>query len=280
MLKKVIFYTIGLLVGSAELFSQCPVSVEIIADQSGEVCRNTLINFTAQPTNGGTNPSYVWMVNGDTVSTNTTLSSAINGAHIELFMTSSNGCAQPVASASQYIINTEINVSYSVPEPTECNQPKNDVAIHDITGGTAPYSYYLHTNNEDLAQSDYYADLPISSYPLIVTDANSCVDTTWIPLTTKECDPIQPMEVFTPNDDGIFDKWYILNLEDYPKNKVYVFDRWGQRVYYKENYENIDAWDAKYAGANLPVTTFYYVIELEFEKQETQVYKGAVSILR
>jgi len=257
MLKKAVLYVaMFLLVNNFILFSQCPVSVIITPDQTGEVCKNTLVNFTAQPTNGGTNPSYTWLVNGDTVSSASTISSSTNGAFIELIMISSSGCTQDSAYDSHYIINTLIQAEYNVPEPVECNQPTNDVAILDITGGTEPYSYYLHTDSEDLAQSDYYSDLPISSYPLIIADANNCKDTTWINLTTKECDPIQPVEVFTPNDDGINDSWFIININDYPKNKVYVFDRWGQRVYYKEGYDNLDGWDAKYAGSNLPVSTF------------------------
>jgi gliding motility-associated-like protein len=122
--------------------------------------------------------------------------------------------------------------------------------------------------------------LPVSSYPLVITDSDGCTDTSWINLTTKECDPIIPSQIFTPNGDGFNDSWVIQNIEDYPQNKVYIFDRWGQRVYYKEGYENIDGWKAKYIGSNLAVSTFYYVIELEFETQDKQIFKGPVSILR
>ncbi|MCL4856136.1 MAG: gliding motility-associated C-terminal domain-containing protein, partial [Flavobacteriales bacterium] len=79
---------------------------------------------------------------------------------------------------------------------------------------------------------------------------------------------------------GFNDKWRINNIEFYPNNKVYIFDRWGQRVFYKEKYDNVDGWDAKYTGTNMPVSTYYYVIELEFEKQDKIVVKGPVSILR
>jgi len=195
-------------------------------------------------------------------------------------METTTGCPQNNASNIKYLLNVDIQVDYVSPEPTECNQPLNDISIIDISGGTEPYSYYLHTADEDLAQSDYYSDLPISSYPLVVTDGEGCVDTTWMSMTTKECDPIIPSQIFTPNDDGFNDTWFIQNIKDYPKNKVYIFDRWGQRVYYKEGYDNVDGWDAKYIGGNLAVSTFYYVIELEFDKQDKQVFKGPVSILR
>ncbi|MCB0381010.1 MAG: hypothetical protein KDD24_07115, partial [Flavobacteriales bacterium] len=73
MNKKEIAFLVFLLINTG-LFSQCPVSVGIIPNPSGATCKNTTINFTPSPTNGGANPSYFWTVNGDTVSTSTNFS--------------------------------------------------------------------------------------------------------------------------------------------------------------------------------------------------------------
>lgn len=278
MLKRIFFY-IFIFITILNAGAQCPLSVQIISDKQIPVCKNTLVNFIAEPSIGVVNPQYIWTFNGDTVSFDSTFSS-INVGQINLYMETTTGCSQNNASNIKYLLNVDIQVDYVSPEPTECNQPVNDISIIDISGGTEPYTYYLHTAEEDLAQSNYYSDLPISTYPLVVTDGEGCVDTTWMSMTTKECDPIIPSQIFTPNDDGFNDTWFIQNIKDYPKNKVYIFDRWGQRVYYKEGYDNVDGWDAKYIGGNLAVSTFYYVIELEFDKQDRQVFKGPVSILR
>tara|TARA_R110001592_G_scaffold102362_5_gene289097 strand:+ start:729 stop:1568 length:840 start_codon:yes stop_codon:yes gene_type:complete len=279
MLKNIFFYVFSFIT-ILSIRAQCPVSVDILPDKTGDICKNTTVNFTAQPTNGGVNPQYYWLLNGDTISTNNSFSTSTNQSHIELIMFSSDGCPQDSAYASYYTSNITIQADYFVPEPIECNQPTNDAQILDVSGGTAPYTYFLQTSEENLPQSEFYTDLPVSSYPLVITDSEGCTDTSWINLTTKECNPIIPLQIFTPNDDGYTDTWKIKNIEDYPKNKVYIFDRWGQRVYYKEGYDNLDGWDAKYIGSNLAVSTFYYVIELEFETQDKQVFKGPVSILR
>lgn len=260
--------------------AQCPVSVDITPDKTGDLCKNTTVNLTAQPTNGGPNPQYFWLINGDTLSTSSSFSTSASFVNVELIMISSSGCPQDSAYSKHLINNVQLQADYFVPEPIECNQPTNDLQINNINGGTPPYSYYLQTSEGNLAQSNFYSDLPVSSYPLIITDSEGCTDTSWVSLTTKECNPIKPSQIFTPNGDGYNDSWFILNINDYPKNKVYVFDRWGQRVYYKEGYDNNDGWDARYIGGNLAVSTFYYVIELEFEKQDKQVFKGPVSILR
>ena len=82
-------------------------------------------------------------------------------------------------------------------------------------------------------QKDIYYDVAISSYPLIVTDAIGCIDTTWINMEIDECLPVKPAGGITPNDDGINDTWKIFNIKSYPNNEVFIFDRWGQRVYHK-----------------------------------------------
>ena len=42
---------------------------------------------------------------------------------------------------------------------------------------------------------------------------------------------IKPMQVFTPNGDGKNDTWGISGLESYDKATIYVFNRWGGRVW-------------------------------------------------
>lgn len=261
-------------------FAQCPVSVAITDNPTGSLCKNTVVNFNATPTNAGVNPTYIWVLNGDTVLNNTpNFSTAVNGAHVELYLIGNSGCTQDTAYASSYINSITLQATYQV-IIEECNQPVADVQITNVQGGTEPYSYYLVTDGGQISGTDFIEDLPISSYPLVITDSENCVDTSWIDVTAIDCPPIIPQEVFTPNEDGFNDKWRINNIEFYPNNKVYIFDRWGQRVFYKEKYDNVDGWDAKYTGTNMPVSTYYYVIELEFEKQDKIVVKGPVSILR
>lgn len=278
MNKKWILFLVFLLVTNL-VDAQCPVSVGIIPNPSGATCKKSSISFTPSPTNGGTNPSYYWMVNGDTVSTSTNFSTSVSGAHVELIMISNSGCAQDSAYASYYVNSIVLEASYTV-IIEECNQPVVDVQITNVTGGTPPYTYILYTNDGELSGSDLFTDVPVSNYPLVITDSENCKDTSWVNVVPIECPPIVPQEVFTPNEDGHNDTFRINFIELYPKNKVYIFDRWGQRVYYKSGYTNTEGWDAKYLATDVPVSTYYYVIELEFEKQEKQVFRGPVSILR
>ena len=69
---------------------------------------------------------------------------------------------------------------------------------------------------------------------------------------------LQFPNVVTPNGDGINDRFVIRNLlwEDcYPKNELFIFNRWGERVFYKENIsEDGDFWNPE----GLPAGTYYF----------------------
>ncbi len=86
--------------------------------------------------------------------------------------------------------------------------------------------------------------------------------------------PITPKLGFSPNGDGNNDTWFIPEINNYPKNKVQIFNRWGRLIYEVEGYDNNQiAWNG-YAikqsgihGNEVPDGTYFYVIHLEkFEK--------------
>ena len=65
-------------------------------------------------------------------------------------------------------------------------------------------------------------------------------------------------DAITPNGDGINDVWIIEGLQDYPKNTVQVFDKWGNLLYEQNNYNN--DWGGHGSnGALLPDGTYFYL---------------------
>jgi gliding motility-associated-like protein len=80
--------------------------------------------------------------------------------------------------------------------------------------------------------------------------------------------------LFTPNNDGINDYWYIPDLLKYGKLQVTVYNRYGQAVYKSDSYKN--DWDGTWNGNPLPSATYYYIIK----SSERGVLKGVVNIVR
>ncbi|MNE56350.1 hypothetical protein D3C80_1512510 [compost metagenome] len=81
--------------------------------------------------------------------------------------------------------------------------------------------------------------------------------------------------VFTPNGDGMNDNWVIEGIEDYPYMEVYIYDRYGSKLYYTKGYNK--PWDGVLNGKNLPAGTYYYV----FKPNQDQLapVSGAVTIM-
>ena len=73
-------------------------------------------------------------------------------------------------------------------------------------------------------------------------------------------DFLQFPNVVTPNGDGINDKFVILNLIEglgYPINSLAIYNRWGKRIFFKENIsKEEDFWDP--AADNIPSGTYFW----------------------
>ena len=85
---------------------------------------------------------------------------------------------------------------------------------------------------------------------------------------------------FSPNGDNVNDTWIIPYLENCPEAKVKVFNRWGVKVFECNSDYYKNPWDGTSAsGKDLPMGTYYYVIEFNDEK-DTPMTTGSISILR
>uniref|UniRef100_UPI0040481521 Ig-like domain-containing protein n=1 Tax=Roseivirga sp. TaxID=1964215 RepID=UPI0040481521 len=77
---------------------------------------------------------------------------------------------------------------------------------------------------------------------------------------TKDSQNAQIKNFFTPNGDGINDKWVIDDILDNPINEVKVFGLDGKLLFSKRNYQN--DWEGKFEGQLLPSGTYYYEINI------------------
>ena len=81
---------------------------------------------------------------------------------------------------------------------------------------------------------------------------------------------------FTPNGDGFNDYFDIPFLSRFPQSTIYIYNRWGDQVYFSNNYRG--EWQGNYGGDSLPAGTYYY--RLEVNDQEQRIKNGYVFIQR
>jgi gliding motility-associated-like protein len=111
------------------------------------------------------------------------------------------------------------------------------------------------------------------TYTFTVTGKGNCSvsDQVFVKVLRKPAVP----NAFSPNGDGIHDKWEIQYLESYPGCTIDVVNRYGQPVYHSVGYTT--AWDGKINGKDAPVGTYYYVID---PKNGRARIAGYVDIIR
>jgi gliding motility-associated-like protein len=80
---------------------------------------------------------------------------------------------------------------------------------------------------------------------------------------------------FTPNGDGLNDTWGINELRFHTGVRISVFERSGKRVFYTE--EPDVRWDGTFEGSDVPVGTYYYVVEV---RELGQSRRGFLTVIR
>ena len=86
---------------------------------------------------------------------------------------------------------------------------------------------------------------------------------------------------YSPNGDGINDMFVIRGLNAYPENSIVIFNRWGDKIYEANPYQN--TWDGtstiglRTGGNELPVGTYFYLLDL---KDGSDIIKGTIYLNR
>lgn len=117
-----------------------------------------------------------------------------------------------------------------------------------------------------------------TTYTLNVTSPLGCIASDQMTITVVPyC--VKPMNAFTPNGDGINEKWLITDdMGCITRMTAQVFNRYGAKVFEANDYKN--NWDGTRGGQPLPDGTYYYVISYFLINGESLQMKGNVTILR
>ncbi len=143
-----------------------------------------------------------------------------------------------------------------------------------VSGSNLKYSWTpaIYLNSDTIANPVCTPGKDVL-YELIVKDAFGCTSTGDIMVKILKHPEIP--NVFTPNGDGINDRWQIRNLADYSDCTVDIYNRYGQLVYQSIGYTN--AWDGSSKGKQLPAGTYYYIID---PKNSLKPLSGFVDIVK
>ncbi|MFV8357801.1 gliding motility-associated C-terminal domain-containing protein, partial [Flavobacterium sp. XS1P32] len=176
------------------------------------------------------------------------------------------------------IVNSVVSTSSSI-----CND--GDTTTTDLNNllptGTPTNGTWVDVNNSNALQGSMLNAVGLSVRDYIfeykVNDA-TCPRTIRITMTVNTgcgivlaCGTIVVHNAFSPNGDGINEKFVIDNIDDtvcYPDNTVEIYNRWGVLVYETKGYNNTsNAFEGISAGRStiqqstgLPTGTYFYIL--------------------
>ena len=141
--------------------------------------------------------------------------------------------------------------------------------IVNPSGGRPPYEYSL--DGVTFQSSPVFKGDFRTAHTIYVRDGNSCE-------VREEAKGVKfdLYEAFSPNGDGINDRWDLSALSGCVKAQVKIFDRYGRYVHLMQL--NNLSWDGRVKGKPLPSGTYWYVIE--FNDGVTPLVKGNLTIKR
>lgn len=162
-------------------------------------------------------------------------------------------------------------------QPQDTTIKEGEVVNIQVSGGSGNYTwkppYYLtfpyQTHNPD-------AD-PKSTiiYTVSSVMSNGCIASNTVIIRVIPNDELIFYNTFTPNNDGVNDFFYIANIEKYPDNSLTIYNRYGQKIFFKRGYKN--DWNGKVGGEEVPTGTYFYVLDTGTDEGS---YKGHVNIIR
>jgi gliding motility-associated-like protein len=138
-------------------------------------------------------------------------------------------------------------------KPSASGFDMGSVLLDSIRGSVKPWQVSFNEGNEFAYVPDTLFDgLDPGSYQIVVRDSIGCqVDT----LIEVRNDPkLFIPTLFTPNQDGVNDRFEIRNLP--AGSALAVKNRWGEEVFKSDPYQN--DWDAK----DLPAGTYFWVLTI------------------
>ena len=151
-----------------------------------------------------------------------------------------------------------------------------------LTGGR----YYLYSKKGmDGNTLINKCGLPMAEFDTIVVLVSECPPPPPLPDPGTIDEPLEPIpgvrtptpefpNVMTPNGDGINDYFIIKNGKDFTQVEFTILNRWGNTVYYNNNYKD------NFGGTlNVSDGVYFYVANLWFAPNfEFQTYTGTITI--
>lgn len=225
---------------------------------------------------GSTISQWIWTFNtGDSAFTpSVTKSFGTDGLYsATLIVKNPDGCTSNPFSKSLTIYKQPvIDAGLNIYTPEGISVPMH-TTINDSAAFKYKWTSSIYLNNDTLL-NPICTPIFSTTYKVTATGLGNCIASDTIRVFALK--QLSIPNAFSPNGDGINDRWEINFLNDYPLCKIEIFNRNGQLVYRSVGYNG--PWDGTVNGNPVPVGTYYYIIELN--NNGYSKLSGSITILK
>jgi len=248
----------------------------VIAESFGQplICDGEFVTLSGVIT-GTSITSFGWYLADTTTLLSKTLDTSFVrpvGSYTYFLIATSGSCSDTAKFEVKVAANPLVNLE------SDIRRFGDEVTVIALGNDDPSYSY-LWTPGKGLddstkAEPTTQTEVDIT-YTLLVTDTNGCKysDSVFVSFSPN----IEVPSGFTPNNDGANDVWNIRLLEKFPNASVQIYNRWGQLLFEQQNGYTIP-WNGKYKGKELPIGTYYYIIDLKDPK--VKPLTGPITIIK
>jgi gliding motility-associated-like protein len=267
-------YTVSITDANGCTYEQTQVVTDVSvfnmnANGPTEFCVGGNVTLNATSVQNGV---YQWYVNGQALPGATTSSLTTPAAGVYT-VSLTNACGNFMSGPVEVKVNSVSNYTVS-PNMMIC--PSNgEIAQLYATGGSW-YSWHPGQGLNDSTIANPIATPKASTtYTVTIRSNEGCEISTEV-LVSVICDTLFVPTGFSPDGNTVNDTYVIDGLSKYPGNILYIYNRWGNLVYKKRDYDN--TWDGTsnvagvYLGQQLPNGTYYFILDLNDGKKPMQGY--------
>lgn len=153
----------------------------------------------------------------------------------------------------------------------------------EIISKNALDSLTYSIDSTSFQKSNIFNKLVKGSYEIFVKNSNNCITKRIITLNEDCAAKVFFPNSFTPNRDSFNDAWCIYFTKESLKiNKLLIFNRWGEVIYEKSNFEvrsGESLWDGLLNGKAVISGIYTYRCEVQLSPKESFLYRGVIQII-
>ena len=148
----------------------------------------------------------------------------------------------------EHILSIYPNSSQTLVEVSSPNK-EHETEVKLPNGEKVKFTYYPSMYQESMTQ---YTESATRE------DEHGCKHTVNFTLNLVE---LEPDLYFSPNDDGVHDKWMVKGIETAPSAHIMIYDR-HSKLLYKCLGSEFQGWDGNYNGHGMVQDDYWYVIQI------------------